>query len=73
MGDQGIFPPTSTGPGPTQQTPLGGDFGVQDITTPPVTPPGMPGMGMPPPEPEKKKLRILLFQKKKKKPSQQKR
>ena len=53
MGDQGIFPPTSTGPGPT--VPSGGDeFGGQALGTPPVAPPPvMPDMGMGP-EPEKR-------------------
>jgi len=64
MGDQGIFPPTSTGPGPT--VPSGGDeFGGQAIGTPPVAPPPvMPDMGIAP-EPEKKGggLRGKLFAK----------
>ena len=53
MGDQGIFPPTSTGPGPT--VPSGGDeFGGQALGTPPVAPPPvMPDMGIGP-EPEKR-------------------
>jgi len=52
MGDQGVFPPTSTDAGPTK--PSGEEFAMPDITTPPVAPPPvMPGMEGAP-EPSKK-------------------
>jgi len=48
MGDQGIFPPTSTGPGPTVPS-GGGELGGEALGTPPVAPPPvMPGMEIPP-------------------------
>jgi len=48
MGDQSIFPPTSTGPGPTVPS-GGGEFGGQSPGTPPVAPPPvMPDMGISP-------------------------
>ncbi len=57
MGDQGMFPPTSTGAGPTR--PSGEEFGTPGIGTPPVAPPpGMPDMGEPG-EPAKKGRGLL--------------